>query len=148
MFSYMWKTSFLRYDISALHNSLFLKIASSEIWYCTWPYCNPNNISINYVALGLSLLVRWLCVPDEYKQISTVPMGQQLVSFEGKARPTFIRLVQVHTFITSYNELGILGRICQGGAAQCTSVCIQLYFRILLDGQRVALSKGRQEGSE
>lgn len=70
------------------------------------------------------------------------------MSFKGKARPTFIRLVQVHAFITSYNELGILGRICQGGAAQCTSVCIQLYFRILLDGQRVALSKGRQEGSE
>lgn len=74
-------------------------------------------------------------------------MGQQLVSIKSKAGPSFIRLIQVHTFITSHNELGILGRICQGGAAQGTSMCIQLYFRILLDGQCVALSKGNQEGS-
>lgn len=51
-------------------------------------------------------------------------MGQQLVSIEGKAGSSFIRLVQVHTFITSDNELGILGRICQGGALQGTSMCI------------------------
>lgn len=76
-----------------------------------------------------------------------MPVGQQLVSIEGKAGPSFIRLIQVHAFITSHNELGILGGICQGGAAQSTAMCIQLYFRILLDGQGVALSKGRQEGS-
>lgn len=51
-------------------------------------------------------------------------MGQQLVSIKGKARSSFIRLVQVNTFITSHNELGILGGICQGGAAQCTAVCV------------------------
>lgn len=75
-------------------------------------------------------------------------MGQKLVSIEGKAGPSFIRLIQVHTFITSHNELGILGRICQGGAAQGTSMCIQLDFRILLDGQRVALREGKQGGNE
>lgn len=75
-----------------------------------------------------------------------MPVSQQLVSFEGEAGPSFIRLVQVHTFITSHNELGILGGICQGGAAQRTAVSVQLYFRILFDGQGVALSKVGQEG--
>lgn len=68
-----------------------------------------------------------------------MPVGQQLVSIEGKAGPSFIGLVQVHTFITSHNELGVLGGICQGGAAQSTAVCVQLHFRILLGGQGVAL---------
>lgn len=76
-----------------------------------------------------------------------MPVGQQLVSVEGEAGPSFIGLVQVHTFISGYDELGVLGGICQGGAAQCTSMCVQLYFRILLDGEGVALSKRRREGS-
>lgn len=51
-------------------------------------------------------------------------MGQQLVSIESEAGPSFIRLVQVHTFVSSHNELGVLGRIRQTGAAQGTSMRI------------------------
>lgn len=75
-------------------------------------------------------------------------MGQQFMSIESKAGPSFIGLVQVHTFISSHNELGILGGICQTGAAQGTSMCIQLYFWIFFDGQGVALTKGGKEGKD
>lgn len=68
-------------------------------------------------------------------------MGQQFMSIKSKARPSLIRLIQVHTFISSHNELGILGGISQTGAAQGTSMCIQFYFRIFFDGQRVALRR-------
>lgn len=69
-------------------------------------------------------------------------MGQQLVSVKSKAGSSFVGLVQVHALIPRHNKLGILRRICQGGAAQCTAVRIQLYFRIVLGGQSVTLSKG------
>lgn len=72
-------------------------------------------------------------------------MGQQLVAIESKAGPSFIRLVQVNTFIPSHNKLGILGWICQGRAAQGAAMGIQLYFRILLVRQSVALSNRKQE---
>lgn len=68
-------------------------------------------------------------------------MGQQFVSIEGKAGSSSVRLIQVHTFITSHNELGVLRGVCQGRAQQCTSVCVQLELGILLDGQGVALSR-------
>ncbi|TNN80111.1 hypothetical protein EYF80_009622 [Liparis tanakae] len=61
--------------------------------------------------------------------IHDVIEGGTLVSIEGEAGPSFVRLVQVHAFLTGHNELGVLGRVCQGGAAQRTAVCIQLYFR-------------------
>lgn len=51
-------------------------------------------------------------------------MGQQLVSIKSEAGPSFIRLVQVHTLISSHNELGVLGGIRQTGAAQGTSMRI------------------------
>lgn len=51
-------------------------------------------------------------------------MGQQLMSIKSEAGPSFIRLVQVHTFIPSHNKLGVLGGIRQTGAAQRTSMCI------------------------
>lgn len=51
-------------------------------------------------------------------------MGQQLVSIEGKAGPPLIRLVQVHAFISSHNELGVLGGVRQTGAAQGTPMRI------------------------
>ena len=74
-----------------------------------------------------------------------MPLGEQLVSIEGEAGPSLIRLIQVHAFITGHNELGILGRICKRGAAESTAMCIKLNFWILLDGQGVALNKRRQE---
>lgn len=68
-------------------------------------------------------------------------MSQQLVSIKSEAGPTFIRLVQVHTLISSHYELGVLGRVRQTGAAQGTSMRVQFHFRILFDGQCVALMK-------
>lgn len=68
-----------------------------------------------------------------------MPVGQQFGSVEGEAGPSFVGLVQVHAFVSRHDELGVLGGVCEGGAAQCTAVCIQLYFGILLSGQRVAL---------
>lgn len=68
-------------------------------------------------------------------------MGQQFMPIKSKAGPSLIRLVQVHTFISSHDELGILGGICQTGAAQGTPMCIQFYFGVFFDGQRVALGR-------
>lgn len=68
-------------------------------------------------------------------------MRQQFMSIKSKAGPSLIRLVQVHTFISSHDELGILGGICQTGAAQGTPMCVQFYFGIFFDGQRVALGR-------
>ena len=77
-----------------------------------------------------------------------MPVSQQFGSVEGKAGPSFIGLVQVHAFVSGHKELGILGGICEGGAAQPTAMCIQLYFGILLDGQCVALREERVKAEE
>lgn len=73
-----------------------------------------------------------------------MPVGQQLVSIEGKAGSPSIRLIQVHTLITGHDELGVLGGVCQGRAQQCTAMRVQLELGILLGGQGVALSRGEE----
>lgn len=55
-----------------------------------------------------------------------MPVGQQLVAFEGKAGPSFVGLVQVHAFVAGHDELGVLGGIGEGRAAQRTAMCVQL----------------------
>lgn len=68
-----------------------------------------------------------------------MPVGQQLVAIEGETWPPLIRLVQVHAVVPGNNELGVLGRIGQRGAAQGAAVGVQLHPGILLNGQSVAL---------
>lgn len=55
-----------------------------------------------------------------------MPEGQQLETVESEAGPPFIGLVQVHTLVPSNNELGVLGRVGQGGAAQRAAVGTEL----------------------
>ena len=86
-----------------------------------------------------SLLAGRFGVLGEQQHVAPVPVGQQLLPLEGEAGPPLVGLVQVHALVPRHDELGVLGWVGEGGAAQGTAVRVQLQPGVLLDGQSVTL---------
>lgn len=90
-----------------------------------------NTIKWTHLLLGV-LLWRALLVFGNNDEVSPIPMNDQLLSLKGKAGPTLIWLVQIHTFVSCNDELEVLGGVTECGAAQTATMCVQLQMRIIL----------------
>lgn len=67
------------------------------------------------------------------------------MAFKGKTGPTFVWLIEVDTFISSNNELQVLRRVAQSGAAQTTTMGVQLHTGVVLSRNYIGLPKVKKK---
>lgn len=67
------------------------------------------------------------------------------MALKGKAGPTFVWLIEVDTLISGNNELQVLRRVAQGGAAQTTTMGVQLHTGIVLSRNYIGLPKVKKK---
>ena len=60
-----------------------------------------------------ALLWRSLSVLGDNDEVAPIPVNNQLLSLEGKAGATFVRLIKVHAFVSCHDELEILGGVAE-----------------------------------
>lgn len=87
------------------------------------------------------LLWRSLPVLGDNDEVPPIPVNNQLLSLEGKAGAPFIWLIEVHTFISCYDELQILWGVTERRTAQSTTVSVQLQMRIVFHWKQVRLQR-------
>lgn len=85
------------------------------------------------------ILWRSLSVLGDNDEVPPIPVNNQLLSLESKAGASFIWLIKVHTFISCYDELEVLGGVAQRRTVQSTAMSVQLQMRIVFHRKQVRL---------